>query len=435
MACGGADQQQRFGRGVGTGLGRPDYRPSRGGDVTAHWMNFDSRKPPSRPHTTFPQTRESRSTRPSKAPAQSHERQSSSALFATHRRGGNIILHHRHIKPVLVRQWSPKVDGITATIWPDFRSWWAGPTSRTITAAIQRECVRLVNAVAPQQECDLVADYSRPIQNTLFAALFDVPESEVDICAQWIVDVLQHGDAARRSRAVGQMTKHIGRRTAELRTEEPSPQDDSGMLHILTRATVEGAPLPDDAIRDIGFVMASLDTLANSISFGFRYLAVHPELQYRLAAELIAPTAVVDELLRLHSVVSTARTARRDTTVAGTRIREGGRVLLCLSLADRDPETYTDPLEANFDQRNSPGHLAFGAGSHRCLGSGIATQAFATALREWHRRIPTYTASTPATTSGGGEVGVLPISSLARHRPEGAITAGLPTRQRKETPR
>jgi cytochrome P450 len=288
----------------------------------------------------------------------------------------------------------------------------AGSTSRAITAAVQQECARLVEVIAPRHECDLVAEYTRPIQNAVFRALFDVQGAEVEACAQWIADVLQHGDVTRRSRAVQHLTDYVGRRAAELRTEEPNRNDNPGMLYRLSRATVGGAPLPDDAIRDIGFVMAmaSLDTLSNSLSFGFRFLAEHPQLQHRLAAELIAPAAVVDELLRLHSVVSTARVARRDTTLAGSRIRQGDRVLLCLSLADRDPDTYVDPLEANFDRKNAPGHLAFGAGSHRCLGSGIAIQAFVAAVREWHRRIPSYTMSSDAheqTTSGGA------VSSLS----------------------
>jgi hypothetical protein len=33
------------------------------------------------------------------------------------RRGGSVVLHHRQIRPVFVRDWSPKMDGITATIW------------------------------------------------------------------------------------------------------------------------------------------------------------------------------------------------------------------------------------------------------------------------------------------------------------------------------
>jgi hypothetical protein len=33
------------------------------------------------------------------------------------RRGGSVILHYRQVRPVLVRDWSPRMDGITATIF------------------------------------------------------------------------------------------------------------------------------------------------------------------------------------------------------------------------------------------------------------------------------------------------------------------------------
>jgi hypothetical protein len=28
-----------------------------------------------------------------------------------------VLLHHGHIRPVVIRDWSPKMDGIAATIW------------------------------------------------------------------------------------------------------------------------------------------------------------------------------------------------------------------------------------------------------------------------------------------------------------------------------
>ena len=51
----------------------------------------------------------------SKQSLQRHER--STAWFQLYRRGGRVILHHGHIRPVLVRDWSPEMDGIAATIW------------------------------------------------------------------------------------------------------------------------------------------------------------------------------------------------------------------------------------------------------------------------------------------------------------------------------
>jgi hypothetical protein len=41
----------------------------------------------------------------------------SATWFAVKRQGGNVILHHRHVRSVLVRDWSPPMDGIEAAIW------------------------------------------------------------------------------------------------------------------------------------------------------------------------------------------------------------------------------------------------------------------------------------------------------------------------------
>jgi hypothetical protein len=58
---------------------------------------------PARPATTSRQS------------LQRHER--STLWFQLHHRGGRVILHHGHIRPVLIRDWSPEMDGIAATIW------------------------------------------------------------------------------------------------------------------------------------------------------------------------------------------------------------------------------------------------------------------------------------------------------------------------------
>jgi len=118
LAAGDLDQQSRFIGEIGRRLGRLDYQPLDGGDAITHWMKYDSWQPTSRPRTTFPDTREHGATRPAKISPQSLDRHDRSALwFAANRRGGSVILHHRHIQPVLVRDWSRPMDGIAATIW------------------------------------------------------------------------------------------------------------------------------------------------------------------------------------------------------------------------------------------------------------------------------------------------------------------------------
>ena len=59
---------------------------------------------------------------------QRHER--STLWFQLYRRGGRVILHHGHIRPVLIRDWSRPMDGIAATIWASQTTLPPGPDDR-----------------------------------------------------------------------------------------------------------------------------------------------------------------------------------------------------------------------------------------------------------------------------------------------------------------
>jgi hypothetical protein len=80
-------------------------------------MIFDSHHPPSRPVKTFPETREHGAIRLTNASLASFERTIRGARwFAKNRLGGGPILHHRHIRPVLAREWATKMDGMIAIV-------------------------------------------------------------------------------------------------------------------------------------------------------------------------------------------------------------------------------------------------------------------------------------------------------------------------------
>lgn len=118
LAACDADQQHRFVREVGRRLGRAEYRPPENGDAMAHWMKYDSWRPPSRPYASFPDTRLYGSAGSLKTDPRALGRTQRGAVwFAVNRRGGGTVLRHRHIRPVLIRDWSRQMDGIAATVW------------------------------------------------------------------------------------------------------------------------------------------------------------------------------------------------------------------------------------------------------------------------------------------------------------------------------
>lgn len=348
-------------------------------------------------------------------------------IFWSPRHGGFWVLtHYDDIRTVLSdpRTFSNRTGSIPPAGWPrplipeeldppdhgKYRALiarrLAGTTTAVITAAIERECVELTERLAPLGACDLVADYSRPLQRILFTTLFAVPHDDATTCAGWIADLLQNHNPARRQRAVRTLNGYLIARIAERAAQRAAPSD-AGLLGQLADAQLDGQSLDDDEVLDIAFlmVMASLGTLANSLNFSFRYLAQHPDRQQLLATDPSTCARAAEELLRLHSVVNVARTATRDTTVAGIHIASGDRLLLCLSMAGRDPAIYPDPDTADFNRPTTPAHLAYGAGPHRCLGARIASHALTAALREWHHRIPAYTIPADAEIrTGGGAV-------------------------------
>jgi cytochrome P450 family 142 subfamily A polypeptide 1 len=65
------------------------------------------------------------------------------------------------------------------------------------------------------------------------------------------------------------------------------------------------------------------------------------------------------------------RTATRDVEVGGQTILEGQKVMLFYPSANRDEDVFDDPFR--FDIGRQPNeHVAFGFGTHFCLGASLA---------------------------------------------------------------
>lgn len=117
LAGGDGIQQREFMTEACRRVGIRDSLDEIGHQAIRHWMCYDSHHPPSRPEKTFPDTKEHGAMRPFRPRRLSYERtERGAAWFTLNRRGGNVILYHRHLKAVMNREWAPVMDGITATV-------------------------------------------------------------------------------------------------------------------------------------------------------------------------------------------------------------------------------------------------------------------------------------------------------------------------------
>lgn len=83
--------------------------------------------------------------------------------------------------------------------------------------------------------------------------------------------------------------------------------------------------------------------------------------------------SLVEEGLRLFNVVQMRhRLARQDTEINGQTIKQGDLVLMVHAAANRDPQHFGCPAQADLNRRVAADHMAFGRGPRSCVGAQLA---------------------------------------------------------------
>jgi 4-methoxybenzoate monooxygenase (O-demethylating) len=120
------------------------------------------------------------------------------------------------------------------------------------------------------------------------------------------------------------------------------------------------------------FLTAGVDTTVHGLGAALHELARHPDQWAKLREDPSRGRAVFDETVRYVSPVQTFfRTVNEDTEVSGVFLPEGGKVLMFLAAANRDPRQWEEPDVFDID-RSASGHVGFGFGIHSCVGQIMA---------------------------------------------------------------
>ena len=135
---------------------------------------------------------------------------------------------------------------------------------------------------------------------------------------------------------------------------------------------------------------AGTETVARLLGFAAVTLAQHPDQRRLLVDDPSLIPNAVEELLRYEAPSPTqSRWVARDVELHGTVVKRGSKISLLNGSADRDERHFPDP--DRFDvRRDIDRHLAFGYGTHFCIGAALARLEGIVALRETLRRFPTW---------------------------------------------
>ena len=253
-------------------------------------------------------------------------------------------------------------------------------------------CDTLIDSVCERGECDFVRDIAAPLPMAVIGDMLGVLPEERGMLLKWSDDLVtglsSHIDetsAQAMMEAFAGYTaftmESIGKRRAE-------PTED--LFSILVNAEVEGQRMADDEIvmETLLILIGGDETTRHTLSGGTEQLLRHRDQWEALVANTDLLPGAIEEMLRWTSPVKNmCRTLTADTTFHGTELRKDEKIMLMFEAANFDEAVFGDPENFRID-RSPNSHLAFGFGSHFCLGNQLARLELSMMTKRVLERLP-----------------------------------------------
>ena len=248
----------------------------------------------------------------------------------------------------------------------------------------------LLDRVERNARMDLIHDYALPLPTTIIAEMLGVPAEDRHKFHRWSSAIVSAGWSKWRTlRAIPAVMAFMTFIRKLLESRRTNPRDD--LATALVQAEEAGDQLSADEMMAMVFLLliAGHETTVNLIGNGMLALMTHPAQMKMLRANPALMPSAVEELLRFEGPLETAteRFAREDIPFCGATFPRGALVFAVLASANRDERQFSQPDTLDLARENNK-HLAFGFGTHYCLGAPLARLESRIALETLLRRFP-----------------------------------------------
>ena len=235
------------------------------------------------------------------------------------------------------------------------------------TGSVGGQARDLVMGLAPQGRAEVRRDLAGPLAVAVVATALDLLDVDPATVLAWYDEIVAAVDRVSAGGEVGpsgreaveSLRRHVARTVAE-------------GAGVLARATAT-LTTPEVVSNAAVMMFGGIETSEGMTTTLFWHLLTNPDQLARLQADRSLGSAAVDESLRLEPAAARVdRYSTRDTGLGGVAIRQGDLVIVSLTAANRDPETFPHPDDFDLSRTNSRSHLAFAQGPHACVGIHLA---------------------------------------------------------------
>jgi cytochrome P450 len=240
---------------------------------------------------------------------------------------------------------------------------------------------RLFDDFAAAGQCEWVRALAIPLPLYVIGRQMGVPDEDMQQIKAWTdswvarLGLMQTPEERVASAQDEIEAQHYFQTKYEQLRQRPN---DSLLSDLVNNQVKEwGRTLTDNELHSemmADLFVGGAETTTNALSGGVMLLIRNPDIWEQVKSDTdryLEP--FIEEVLRLESPVQCLlRETSVDVELHGVTIPAGAIVSIRFAAANRDDRRYESPPEFDLDRKQPRSHLAFGLGTHHCLGAPLA---------------------------------------------------------------
>ena len=266
---------------------------------------------------------------------------------------------------------------------------------------VRQVAVEILDAVMPRGECEIIEAIASRLPAMMIGDLLGYPRELWERVRHWSEQLMllsgqtsPEGPPHVRHPGIPPVIQdYIEVTTEVIEARRAEPGDDL----ISVWAQQEGWETGHILEEALLVLDGGAETTRTVIGTMMHDLPLHPDQRRMLAEhpELLGTTAVEEFIRWVSPILNMRRTATVDHELHGQQIRLGDELLLLYPSANRDPRAFDDPTVLDVTRAHNR-HVAFGFGTHFCLGAQLARLEIRVMFEELLRAMPDWELVDPA---------------------------------------